>query len=41
MNTRNDNISIELQKCKLEFSKRSFYYMGAKIYNGLPREKEI
>ena len=38
MNTRNNNISIELPKCKLEFSKRSFYYMGAKIYNGLPRE---
>ena len=38
MNTRNNNISIELPKCKLEFSKRSFYYMGAKIYNGLPKE---
>ena len=32
MNTTNNNIAIELPKCKLEFSKRSFYYMGAKIY---------
>ena len=38
MNTRNNNISIELPKCKLEFAKHSFYYMGAKIYNGLPIE---
>ena len=38
MNSRNNNISIELPICKLEFSKRSFYYMGAKIYNGLLKE---
>ena len=38
LNTRNNNISIELPKCRLEFSKCSFYYMGARIYNELPRE---
>ena len=38
MNTRYNNISLELRKCKLEFSKCNFYYMGAKIYHALPRE---
>ena len=38
MNTRNNNISLELPKCKHEFSERSFYYVGAKIYHALPRE---
>lgn len=34
--TRNNNISIELPRVKLESAKQSFYFAGAKIYNNLP-----
>lgn len=36
-NTRNNNISINLPKVKLELAKGSFYFMGAKFYNLLPK----
>ena len=38
MNTRNNNISVRVPRVKLEFARNSFYFMGAKIYNELPRE---
>ena len=38
MNTRNNNISVRVPRVKLEFARNSFYFIGAKIYNELPRE---
>ena len=38
INTRNNGLSVQLPKCKLEFSRRGFHFMGAKIYNSFPRE---
>ena len=35
-NTRNRNTLLKLPRVKLEFTKRSFKYMGAKLYNDLP-----
>ena len=37
-NTRNNNHMLILPKVKLELAKRSFYFMGAKLYNSLPLE---
>ena len=34
--TRNNKHSLKLPKCKLEFGKKAFYYMGAKLFNDLP-----
>jgi len=34
--TRNNGRSLRLPKCKLEYSKRSFYFMGAKYFNDIP-----
>ena len=36
-NTRNSGFLLKLPKLKLEFSRSSFYYMGATLFNGLPR----
>ena len=36
--TRNENCSIKLKPIKLEVSRQSFYYNGAKLFNSLPRE---
>ena len=36
-NTRNRNKLLKLPWVKLEFAKRSFKYMGAILYNDLPR----
>ena len=35
-NTRNVGLSLRLPKCKLEYSKKSFYFLGAKYFNELP-----
>ena len=37
-NTRNNNIQVELPSIKLEFARKGFFFMGAKIYNELPAE---
>ena len=34
--TRNNNCSLRLPPIKLEVTKQSFYYGGAKIFNALP-----
>jgi hypothetical protein len=34
--TRSSGYSLKLPKIRLEYSRRSFYYMGAKLYNDLP-----
>ena len=34
--TRNNNKLLRLPKIKLESSKKSFFYNGAKVYNTLP-----
>ena len=34
--TRNNNISIRLPRIKLELTKQSFYFGGAKLFNTLP-----
>jgi hypothetical protein len=41
--TRNGNFLIKLPRIKLEFSRNSFYYYGAHLYNSLPLEirKEV
>ena len=43
--TRNNNIMVHLPYVKLEVARKSFYFLGAKIYNDLPRnirlEKDI
>ena len=36
--TRNNNHMLIVPKVKLEFAKRSFYFMGVKLYNSLPLE---
>ena len=36
-NTRNSGYLLKLPKLKLEFYRGSFYYMGATLYNSLPR----
>ena len=36
INTRNNSYMVELPKMKTEFGKKSFMYMGAKLYNALP-----
>ena len=36
-NTRNNNIMVNLPSVKLELAKGSFYFMGAKLYNSLPK----
>ena len=38
INTRNNSLKAELPKVRLEFARKSFYYMGAKLYNDLPKE---
>jgi hypothetical protein len=37
-NTRNQGITLKLPRLRLEYSRGSFFYMGAKLYNELPRE---
>jgi hypothetical protein len=37
-NTRNKNILLRMPKIKLESSKKSFFYYGAKCFNELPSE---
>jgi hypothetical protein len=34
--TRNNGYQLKLPKIRLEYSRRSFYNMGAKLYNDLP-----
>ena len=34
--TRNQNNLIKLPRIKLEIARKSFYYLGAKLYNDLP-----
>ena len=34
--TKNNNMLIKLPKIKLEVAKQSFYFSGAKLFNGLP-----
>ena len=36
--TRNNGYIVKLPKLKLEYARGSFYYMGDKLYNELPRE---
>ena len=36
--TRNNNFLLKVPKVKLEFAKRSFYFMGVQLYNSLPIE---
>ena len=36
VNTRNNGLTAKLPKVKLEFGRRSFYFLGAKIFNSLP-----
>ena len=36
LNTRNNGKSVELPKVKLVFARRSFYFLGASIFNSLP-----
>jgi hypothetical protein len=38
LNTRNNNISITLPRVKLELARGSFYFMGAQLYNTLPKD---
>ncbi len=35
--TRNRNILLRIPKVKLEFAKNGFFFMGARLYNSLPR----
>ena len=37
-NTRNNKFSAKLPKIRLEYVRKSFYYMGAYLYNKLPIE---
>ena len=37
-NTRNAGNTLRLPKCRLEYLKRSFYFLGAKYFNDLPLE---
>ena len=36
LNTRNNGKSAELPKAKLDFARRSFYFLGASTFNSLP-----
>ena len=36
--TRNQGLSLILPKVRLEFMKRSFFYSGASMFNGLPKK---
>ena len=36
LNTRNNGKSAKLPKVKLDFARRSFYFLGASIFNSLP-----
>ena len=36
--TRNRNILIQIPKVKLEFAKNGFFFMGARLYNSLPKD---
>ena len=36
LNTRNNGKSVKLPKVKLDFARRSFYFLGASIFNSLP-----
>lgn len=38
MNTRNNSALVKVPKVKLEIAKRGFFFMGAKLYNLLPRD---
>ena len=37
--TRNQGLLLKLPRVKLEFSKRSFFYSGARLFNALPKQK--
>ena len=42
--TRNNNCTLRLPSIKQEYTRKSFLYMGAKVYNELPldiRQTEI
>ena len=36
LNTRNNGKTAKLPKVKLDFARRSFYFLGASIFNSLP-----
>ena len=36
LNTRNNGKAAKLPKVKLDFARRSFYFLGASIFNSLP-----
>ena len=36
--TRNRKILIQIPKVKLEFAKNDFFFMGARLYNSLPKD---
>ena len=36
--TRNDNCTLKLPRIKTEYARKSFMFMGAKVYNELPLE---
>ena len=36
--TRNQGLFLILPKVRLEFMKRSFFYSGASMFNGLPKK---
>ena len=36
--TRNRNILTQIPKVKLEFAKNGFFFMGARLYNSLPKD---
>ena len=36
--TRNRNILLHIPKVKLEFAKNGFFFMGARLYNSLPKD---
>ena len=36
--TRNRNILLQIPKVKLEFAKNGFFFMGAGLYNLLPKD---
>ena len=36
LNTRNNGNTAKMPKVKLDFARRSFYFLGASIFNSLP-----
>ena len=38
--TQNNKISVKLPKVKLETGRKGFYFLGAKVFNGLPQKLE-